>query len=232
MAIKDYAQDGASSFSYTGYPPTHDGLLSYINDGDDNSSYITFGWTDSSFSQGTYQYDVSISSRFIKEIKYITQFRGAHGSSGAVFGQGFKLQYYNSSGWHTLYTQGMVTSFTEDKTTRSYTNGGAGFENVSKIRLWVEWWAEYFGGTHAYAKSFCFSLILLSTYYPASGFRVKTNDGYIGIGKDTAVGTHKLRFYDGAAVQGLPLLATSSRYATNIRVYDGAATKALAAIVD
>ena len=148
-----------------------------------------------------------------------------------TFGQGFKLQYYNGS-WQTLYDQPLVNRFTEVKTTRSYTNGGLGFENVTYIRLWVTWsLGLYFGGAPPGRSSYCYSLISNSAYYPDSGIRFKTNDGLIGIGKDTEAGTHKLRFYDGATVQGLPIVATNSRYATNIRIYDGVATKALVQVI-
>jgi len=231
VGTRDYAQYGSSFFAYTGDSVSHAGLLSYINDGNNNSAYSSAGVGTDPINSGTYQYDITITSHFIEEIKYITQFTGGTGLLPNSFKQGFKLQYYDGS-WHTLYTQIITVGFTEGKTTRSYNNGGLGFENVTKIRLWVEWMTQHFGGAPANASSYCFSLILNSAYYPDSGFRFKTNDGLIGIGKDTTAGTNKLRFYDGALVQGIPLLATNSRYATNIRIYDGAAIKALAAIID
>lgn len=232
MATKDYAQDGSAVFAYQGNNPSgRTGLITYINDGDNNSFYGA-GKTGIDEEGGTYQYTVTLNLRYVEEIKFITEFTGSRGLAPNSFGQGFKLQYYNGS-WQTLYEQIYTPFFTEAKTARSYTNGGLGFENVTKIRLWVEWQLSfYYGGAPPGCSSLCYSLILNSAYYPDSGIRFKTNDGLIGIGKDTVAGTHKLRFYDGATVQGIPLLATNSRYATNIRIYDGAAIKALTQVVD
>lgn len=221
MGTKDYAQDGIASWQHWGELPTDVGLVTYINDGDDNSCFqLGKGGSDKA---GSYEFKVQVNLRFINEIKFVTWFIGL-----LDWDLGFKLQYWDGS-WQTLYTQPLTHGFDEAKTSRSYTNGGAGFENVTYIRLWVEW---AIGTAPCSITSRCYSLILNSTYYPDSGFRFKTNDGLIGIGKDTAAGTNKLRFYDGTSVQGIPLLATNSRYATNIRIYDGAAIKSLAAVVD
>lgn len=48
----------------------------------------------------------------------------------------------------------------------------------------------------------------------------------IAVGKAPAAGTHKLRYFDGSNVQGIPLLATSDVRASKIRFSDGS-TKSL-----
>ncbi len=222
MSLRDYARyDGTPSFTRWGDFGVEIGLVGYINDGDDNSYlYAASGGIEKS---GSYEFKVQVPSRFMEELKFITYFTGTSNWS-----LGFKLQYYNGA-WQTLYTKALTVGFSEAKTTRSYTNGGLGFENVTYIRLWVEWATGVGAGNTT--STYCYSLIGNSQYYPASGIRFKTNDGLIGIGKDTAVGAHKLRFYDGATIQGLPMVATNSRYATNIRIYDGVATKALVQVI-
>jgi len=141
MSTKDYAaQDGVASYSWlTGEPLLYDtGIPAYMNDGNDNSFYRRSGWWahDPPYWEGTYEYKVQIPLRFIEEIKFITEF-----ISDPKDGQckmGFKLQYWNGS-WQTLYNQALTSDFNEAKTTRSYTNAGAGFENVTYARMWITW---------------------------------------------------------------------------------------------
>lgn len=227
MATKDYAQDGTPSWQYWGQAPTPWGELYYINDGDDNSRFRPSRLIDGTES-GTFEVKVQIPSRFMDEIKFITEVYGENDEG--IYHLGFKLQYYNGS-WQTLYTQPKVEEFNEAKTSRSYTNGGSGFVNVTYIRIWVEWDGQKIGANRPHWSTYIYSLILNSGYFPDSGLRLKTNDGLIGIGKDTALGTNKLRFYDGVAIQALPLQNVDSPYATKIRIYDGAAIKALTQVV-
>ncbi len=233
MATKDYAQEGVASYQYWGHRPiVGPRPIENINDDDDNSYYVIQGSGPNTIEatyNGTYEDKVQIGDHSIAEIKFITQFFGGMGLAPNYFKLGFKLQYWDTE-WRTLYTQVLTLNFNEGKTTRNYTNGGEGFSNVKYIRLWVEWETYYFAGEGASATSRCFSLILNSAYYPDSGLRFKTNDGLIGIGKDTVAGTHKLRFYDGATVQGLPLQEVGSQFATKIRIYDGVDIKALTTV--
>jgi len=229
MSTKDYAQDGTPSVAYTGDAPTYpSGVLANINDGNDSSQYTgRVGGTGGTMS-GTHEFVVTVSSRFAAEIKFITLVSGSGGiPPSAITSHVLSFQYYDGS-WHTLGT----LSTSEGKTTRTYNNGGSGFENVSKTRITISWSSIYGGvGPPALAWVECYSLIFNSGYFPATGFKFKTNSDVIEIGRDTSVGSLKLRYYDGASVQGIPLQVPGSRYATNIMIYDGAAVKALTAVI-
>lgn len=230
MGTKDYAQEGTPGFSYTGSAPHSTFFpLAYMNDDDDNSWHGKL-WIANGIGvqSGTWMHEVVTAiSRFIQEIRFVTLFSSWSSNPPAEYGAiGFKLQYYNGA-WQTLHTQPLVTTFSEGKTIRSYTNGGLGFENVSRIRVWTEWLTARAAGAGSSTTNAIYSLNLTSDYFPDSGLRFKTNDGQIEIGKDTALGTNKLRFYDGSDIVALPLQTPGSRYASNIRVYDGFDVKAL-----
>lgn len=232
MGTRDYAQYGTPQFTYTGPAPTHyTGLLSYINDGDNNSFYRVRRIVYPVDESGDWYFTIPISTKYIAQLTYITVFYGFDDGPSHWY-LGFDLQYYHQGHWHNLYTQSLTLSFTEAKTTRNYTNGGAGFEDVSKIRVHVSWRLTGDGGSQASCQCMAYTLAMISDYFPGSGIFLKTNDGMIELGRDTALGTHKLRFYDGAAIRAIPLQTVGSRHATNIMIYDGAATKALCKVFE
>ena len=173
MATKDYAQDGVASYSWlTGTVLLGDtGVVENMNDGNDNSYYYRSGWVvvDPPYWSGTYEYKIQVPIRFAEQLSFITKFTSDPRDGACKMG--FKLQYYDGS-WHTLYTQTLTTDFAEAKTIRSYTNGGAGFENITYIRVWVEWWA-FIILFQPEIYAYCYSQILNSQYYPASGIRFK-----------------------------------------------------------
>ncbi len=225
MGVKDYAQDGTPSCPWSGDPPNLGPLdIPNINDGNDNSyGNINQVWNGSTPKVTNAEWTVTLTKAYyLTKIKAIYSFdisMGA-GRGGSVE---FWIDYYNGA-WQNLYHQAeSITGF--DKTTRQYT---AGYSNVTKIRLKIILKAYGSGGPPGAAANFCYTLAAESYHYPDSGLRIKTASGVQAIGKDTSLGSHPLRFFDGSDVIALPLVATSHLLAADeCRVYDGAAVKCL-----
>ena len=139
MATRDYGLDGIPSEQNWGDHISDSGYIANLNDGDDNSYYRKSKGIQGT-QAGTFEVKLQlVPTHFIEEIKFITEFTGGnHNPPDTYYNVGFKLQYWNGS-WQTLYNQVLTTDFSEAKTTRSYTNAGAGFENVTYARMWITW---------------------------------------------------------------------------------------------
>jgi len=62
-----------------------------------------------------------------------------------------------------------------------------------------------------------YDLNITYTDYADSGIRIRDTSATVKIGYKALVGTHKLRFYDGSAIVGIPLLSTGDSNASALK---------------
>ena len=128
--------------------------------------------------------------------------------------------YYGGS-WHTVASHGISSG-----AHTTVVNGP--WTGVTGIKIYVYIYTTGFGGFATLTTHECQAK---GEKYDDIGIRLYDGSDNIEIGTEALSG-HKLRIRKGSTTYGIPLVATTSNYATGIRIYDGSDEKALVMATD
>ena len=145
--------------------------------------------------------------------KIVVKIGGTEYASGAI----------NPTASYVLYSN----TWTDNPNTSSAWT----WANIDSLQIGM----ELFGAIHPLfpalnTQTVCTQLYVEVDYDPFVdiGLRVRSSGGTVTIAGETLSASNKLRFRKGGTTYGIVLVATGDANASGLRIYDGAATKALA----
>ena len=203
---------GTASETVNGAPSLGGAIANVIDNDLDTYRSYTFSWASGVFSLKEYV-TVTIPAYYnLKQIKVTVSAQ----AGGTGRGRMTKLEAYIAGAWVTVD----ATLWTGAKTTRTF--DGAWLASAVRVEFTLESLSNAAGN----CAGVLYELELYADMFTVSGIRIRSGAETIELGEDSDATA--LRFYDGAAVRYLGVLATTHPSISPLRIRTAAGTFAVA----